>query len=199
MSNWKSAKTSAASGYQPQAEKQKLLVSDAARAEEYIRPHLSGRVRLENISFLCGQGIFAAHAHDIAEDVCTNGTSKRRCNHVKLVEVPEDKVEKWLAANKKKAERIPRLADFAAMSHTGPYYAAVGGRHFVEAHKLIMEGTRRFRDEPEGLRFILKDDDDEGRLIQERGVLAVVYSAELNYDIPALFALMREDNKEYGV
>ena len=131
------------------------------------------------------------HAHDIAQDVCNHGTSKRRYNQVRLVEVPEDKVKDWLAANKEKAKMNPLLADFAAMSHTGPYYASIGGTHFVEAHKLIMEGKRRFRDEPEGLRFILKDDDEEGRLIQESGVLAVVYSAGLWDDTPALAELLR--------
>ena len=78
------------------------------------------------------------------------------------------------------------------MSHTGPYYASLNGTHFVEAHKLIMEGKRRFRDEPEGLRFMLNPAGEEGRFIQESGVTALVYSAELWEDHDALLAVLRE-------
>ena len=133
-------------------------------------------------------------AHYVAEDICENGTSKRRYKEVKLVEVPEDKVKDWLATNMLANEPhwLPLLADFAAMSHTGPYYASLNGTHFVEAHKLIMEGKRRFRDEPEGLRFMLNPADEEGRFIQESGVTALVYSAELWEDHDALLAVLRE-------
>ena len=134
------------------------------------------------------------HAHYVALDICENGTSKRRYKEVKLVEVPEDKVKDWLATNMLANEPhwLPLLADFAAMSHTGPYYASLNGRHFVEAQKLIMEGNRRFRDHPSGTPLVLKEDDEEGRLIQELGVLAVVYTAGLWNDDSAIRSVMRE-------
>ena len=105
------------------------------------------------------------HAHDVAEDICDNGTSVRRTPHVKLVEMPEDMVEDWLARNKKKAKMNPLLADFSAMSHTGPYYANLGGTHFVEAHKLIKE-KRRFKDQEKSPPFALLAEDLEGVMIQ---------------------------------
>ena len=134
------------------------------------------------------------HAHDVAFDICENGTSMRRYQHVKLVEVPEEMVQEWLATNMQKAKLNPQLADFAAMSHTEPYYASLNGTHFAEAHKLIMEGKRRFWDEPEARRFMLNPADEEGRIIQESGVTALVYSAELWGDPAALLALLREDD-----
>ena len=180
-----------------QENRQKLMVFDADRAEKHIHPNQPGRVKLGQISWhdcSCSALRLQLHAQDIAFDVVTHGTSKRRYQHVKLVEMPENRVKDWLALNKMKPEMNPTLADFEAMSHTGPYYASLGRTGFVEAHKLIKDGKRMFRDNPSGVPFVLKEDDEEGRLIQELGVLAVVYTAELWNDMPALLALMREDS-----
>ncbi len=68
------------------------------------------------------------------------GTSKRRYGQVKLVQVPEEGREAGLKANKEKSRLNPLLANFEAMSHTGPLYAALGCTHFVEAQKVILEG-----------------------------------------------------------
>ena len=93
----------------------------------------------------------------------------------------------------------PWLPEFQAMSHTGPVYANLNSTHFVSAQQLIKEGGRKFRDEPDGLPFKLKEDDVEGMLIQEHGVDAAVYGPELWTDLPALLALMREDNLDAEV
>ena len=47
---------------------------------------------------------------------------------------------------------------------------------------------------PDGPRLQLRDDDDEGHLIQTKGVNAFVYTAKLWDDKPALLTKMREDN-----
>ena len=86
----------------------------------------------------------------------------------------------------------PLLASFQAMSHTGPVYATLCCTHFVEAHKLILEGGRRFFDHHHSLPFELVKGDCEGRLIQSQGVVATVYSAKLWDDNDALLALMQE-------
>ena len=168
----------------------------ARRAEKYISPNQPGRVLLSKISWhhrnCGGQGILPSNGQHVAFEICEKGNSKRRHKEVILVEVPEDRVTDWLAANKEKAKMNPLLADFAAMSHTGPYYASLNGTHFVEAQKLIMEGNRRFRDHPSGTPFVLKEGDEEGRLIQELGVLAVVYTAGLWNDDSAIRSVMRE-------
>ena len=134
------------------------------------------------------------HVHDVAYDVCTEGTSKRRYGQVRLVEVPETVRNSWLSANQKKATMNPFLANFQAMSHTGPVYATLCCSHFVEAQKLIAEGGRRYRDKPDEIRLQLRDDDEEGKLIQSQGVIATVYSETLWEDSAALLAIMREDN-----
>ena len=91
----------------------------------------------------------------------------------------------------------PLLANFQAMRHTGPLYAAIDGTHFVEAQKLILEGGRRYMDQSDGKRLQLLDSDKEGSMIQSHGVAATVYSAKLWEDSAALLAIMREDNLNY--
>ena len=60
------------------------------------------------------------HMHEVAYDVVTHGTSKRRYDRVVLVEVPATVVESWLDNNRKKARLNPLLANFDAMGKTGP-------------------------------------------------------------------------------
>ena len=190
------------SGYEPQAKRQKLMLADADRAQKHLDPIQPDRVLLEKISWCLknrgGQGILPLHAHDVAEDICENGTSVRRTPHVKLIEMPDGMVESWLETNRKKAKMSPLLADFSAMSHTGPYYATLGGTHYVEAHKLIKE-KRRYKNQEKSPPFALQAQDQEGLMIQNSGVRAVVYMKTLWDDMPALLALMREANLDHKV
>ena len=149
MSSPKDASSSTASGYEPQAKKQKLLLSEVDRAEQYLAPNQPGRVQLSKTSWYHanrgGQGIMPFHVHDVAYDICTKGTSKRRYGQVRLVEVPENFMKSWLSVNQREATMNPFLANFQAMSHTGPVYATLFCIHFVQAQKLILKGGRRFR------------------------------------------------------
>ena len=122
------------------------------------------------------------------------GTSSRRYGQVRLVEVPENEKQALLAGNRKKAKQNPFLADFRYISTAGPLYATLRCTHFVEAHKLFKEGARTYHNQPDGQKFILKEDDKEGQMIQSHGVTALVYSQDLWYDTPALLAVMRENN-----
>ena len=174
------------------------MLADADRAETHRLPNQPGRVQLHQISWYPknrgGQGVMPMHMHDVAYSVVTHGTSKRRYDRVLLVEVPANVVETWLDNNRKKSRLNPLLANFDAMGKTGPFYAPLGCTHFVEAHKLIREGNRRYRNNPDGIVLQLKPDDVEGKIIQEQGVQAVVYSSALWHDTAALLAIMREDN-----
>ena len=184
-------------GYEPQAKKRKLFLSDATRAETYLV--MTGRVHLSMISWMRplhrgARDIMPEHVHEIAAKICTIGTSQRLYAPVKLVEVPERFRARWASANQMKAATNPLLANFQAVSHTEPMYATLRGSHFVEAQKLVGEGGRRFRDQPDGIRLQLTDSDCEGRLIQSHGVVAFVYSAELWEDSAAMIAMLREGN-----
>ena len=99
--------------------------------------------------------------------------------------MPEDVMQRWLSDNQKKAKLNPLLADFKAMSHTGTVYAALRCTHFVEAHKVIAEGGRTFKDQSDGLRLCLQEIDAEGKMIQEK-VVATTYVlfARLVLEIP---------------
>ena len=136
--------TNTGTGDEPPAKKPKLLLVDADRAEGFVINDQPGRVNLYKITWCPdnrgGQGILPLHAQDIANNITEDGTSRRRYGKVRLVEVPEHLRAEVLAANKKKAGMNPFLADFRAMSHTGPLYATLCCTHFVEAQKLIMEG-----------------------------------------------------------
>ena len=178
--------------------KQKMILSEANRSEKYLVPNQPGRVLVGKIGWQVrnrgGQGILPLHTHDVAKNISTKGTSKRRYGKVRLVVVPEKVKQGWLKINADKAKLNPLLPEFKAMSHSGPVYATLICTHFVSACQLILEGGRRYRDDKDGLRLMLKDDDEEGVMIQKVGVDAVVYGPELWGDRAALLGLMREDN-----
>ena len=179
------------------------MLSEANRSEKYLIPNQPGRVFVGKIGWQVrnrGGARYTAFAtHDIAKNIATIGTSKRRYGKVRLVVVPQKAMKKWLTINANKARLNPLLPEFKAMSHSGPVYATLTCTHFVSACQLILEGGRRYKDDKEGLRLTLMDDDEEGRMIQEVGVDAVVYGPELWDDRPALLGLMREDNLEAEV
>ena len=177
--------------------------SENNRGDRYIIPNQPGRVILDKIGWQIrnreGQGILPLLTHAIAKNIATIGTSKRRYGKVRLVVVPQKAKKAWLAINANKAKLNPLLPEFKAMSHSGPVYATLTCTHFISACQLILEGGRRYKDDKEGLRLTLMDNDEEGKMIQEVGVDAVVYGPELWDDRPALLQLMREDNLEAEV
>ena len=184
-------------GYAPQAKKRKLLF-DADRAEYMKIANQPGRVQLAKITWhrrnRGGQGILQLHSHEIALDVSLFGTSKRRYKAVRLVEVPESAKSEVLRDNRKKTSLNPLLSNFDAVCVNDRLYCCLSCTHFVEAHKLIAEGGRKYMDKPDGTPLVLQEDDLKGKMIQEQGVEALVYSEELWKDTPAVFAVMREDN-----
>ena len=99
--------------------------------------------------------------------------------HAMLVEVPFFIKTLWRTKMRDLTRRNPLLSDFKAMSQTGPPYATLSCTHFVEAQKLILEGNRRYMNEPEGQKLELHADDKEGQLIQSQGVIAQVFSSKL--------------------
>ena len=114
------------------------------------------------------------HAHEVAKDICENGTSKRRDGQVRLVLVPDAEKETWLSGVGKKVELNPLLAKFQAISHDRPLYATLSCTHFVEAQKIINEGGRWYRDIADGLRLQHLEANEEGLTIQAQGVTAIV-------------------------
>ena len=97
-------------------------------------------------------------------------------------------------ANEQKATLNPHLSNFANMIRTGRLYATLSSTHFVDAHKLVMEGGRRWMGEQYGTPLQLRENDIEGMLIQTIGVEAVVYRQGLWWDKKAQFALMQMGN-----
>ena len=65
--------------------------------------------------------------------------------------------------------------------------------HFVHAHKIIDEGCRTVFNAGT-LPARLRDDDTEGLTIQEHGIDAIIYSADLWNDPSAMQAIMVDDN-----
>ena len=63
----------------------------------------------------------------------------------------------------------------------------------------IMEGNRKYMDEPNGPALKLREDDEEGRMIQLHGVRARVYSSKLWEDSAAILAIMREYNLDSSI
>ena len=182
---------SSGSGHQPPPiKKSKTLNDEANRGESYKSSTQPGRVSLSQISWhpsnRGGQGILPMHAHVVAKSICDQGTSIRRYNSVRLVEVPEAEKDAWLKGVQRKINLNSQLSRFQAISHSGRMYATLTCSHFVEAHKLIHEGQRHYMDNKEKQRLQLRDDDEEGQQIQERGVNATVYAPELWGDTSAI-------------
>ena len=113
-----------------------------------------------------------------------------------FVEVPEKELPAWRNVNKRKKKQCPLLAQF---NDSGMKYACLKCTHFVNSQKLIAEGNRTYMNLPDGQAMKLLLEDEEGRMIQKQGVLAVVYGPDLWYDQSALMALMREDNANVDV
>ena len=181
------------SGYAPTAKKQDTAV--VRRASEYMWESVVGRVNIREIGFHPGyeggKGIMPRHAHNIALDVVSRGTSGRRYWPVVLIEVPEQAKAAWLLANTKKAGGDPFMA--AGNNHEIMKYASFNGSHFIEAHKLVAEGNRTYMNMVNGVPLKLLESDVEGSLIQSQGVHAVVYSEGLWYDKPAMKHLFQEE------
>ena len=150
--------------------KQKALLQEADRADKYLDPIQPGRVHIGQINYhednRGGQGIMPMHVHVLAQNICVEGTTKRRYHAVRLVRVPEAVEEKWIAMIRKKARMNSLLPNISAMSHTGPFFAALKCTHFVGAQQLIKEGGRRYMDQPDGILLVRRDDDHERTLIQ---------------------------------
>ena len=182
------------------SKRQKTLMGEADRAHKYLLPVQPGRISLSDTGFYPenrgGQGIMPNHVHDIGLDVSDNGTSTRRYNPVMFVEVPEEELPAWRNANNRKKKQCPLLAQF---NDSGMKYACLKCTHFVNSQKLIAEGNRTYMNLPDGQAMKLLPEDEEGRMIQKQGVLALVYGPDLWYDTPALMALMREDNANVEV
>ena len=98
-------------GCEPTPKKQKTLLSEADRGQEYIKGVQPMRMPLEKISWhpmnRGGQEIMPFHVHEVGLDICTKGTSARRYGAVRLVEVPESEKAAWLLANKTKTKQNP--------------------------------------------------------------------------------------------
>ena len=172
-------------------------MEEADRAQQYVLgvDHQPHRVALDELGLYHGnregQGRMPIHTHDIAHGVVSDGTSSRRYDTVRCVEVPEECREEWRAANAKQTKQNPLLASCVTKNM---WLATLKCTHFVGACKLVKEGNRTFMNQPEGKPLKLLANDVEGRMIQTAGVIALIYGKALWYAMAAMMALMREDN-----
>ena len=145
---------------QPPCKKQRALVGEVDRAQQYLSPTQPGRVQLLEIGFhpgnRGGQGILPLHTHTIAVDICTNGTSSRRYGAVLLVQVRDELLPQWLLANtrKRKCNFLLARVDTKLM-----WLATIKNTHFVGAQKLIAEGGRTYKNLKDGMPFKMKAGD----------------------------------------
>ena len=171
---------SSGSGYAPQHKKQKMLAAQADKADSYLVKKQPTRLPLDCIKWHPSNrghsGIMPMHVHAVAEEIVTKGTSLRRYNSVKVVEVPEDEVNNWLKQIKQKTSLNTLLPTMVRFSPAGPYYANIDHSHFCAAQQLIAEGGRKLYDKGDGVRLELRDNDEEEHAIQKMGVVATISS-----------------------
>ena len=173
--------------------KRALLVSPSVRAEKYRKSDQPSRVPLKHVGFnpknRGGQGLIASFLHNpLGPDIIKNGTSINRYAPVLLVEVPQDVLQAWRAANKHKCDTDPLMPMYSAEM----WMCCITKSHFTHACKLIQDGNR-YVGNGGMLPAMLHDGDTEGRMIQEYGVQAVIYGPELWKDVAALQALIDDD------
>ena len=182
------------------AKRAKTTMSEADRASDFQLGSQPGRLVMHLLGFLPdnrgGQGILPMHAHSIACEISDKGTSERRYNPVRVVQVPKSHLAAWRLANKRKKRQNPLLAQ---IGDDQMEFACLQCTHVVGGMKLIAEGNRTNMNQPGSQVLKLRSDDKEGKMIQKLGFQVIVYGEGLWHDKAALMALMREDNANVDV
>ena len=177
----------------PRGVKRKSLCTINDQAEKMLCKSQPGRAALDHIGMHAlnrgGHGVISFHLHrNVLPDVLENGTIADRYAPVRLVEVPQASLDKWRQENKRRCDD-PLMPKFSPEMK----YCLLTKHHFVHSHKLIKDGDRSVFNEGKHPAK-LRDDDEEGKMVQSVGVKAVIYGPELWNDPAALNAIMTADN-----
>ena len=100
------------------------------------------------------------------------------------MEVPQDVLQAWRAANKHKCDTDPLMPMYSAEM----WMCCITKSHFTHTCKLIQDGVGSDGRLPANL----KDGDTESQMIQEYGVEAVIYGPGLWRDVAAFQAPANE-------
>ena len=173
------------------------VLSAADRAEQFRIPGET-RVPVDKMGFLSvnrgGMGISPSHVHEICADRMQNGTRPARYVAVKVVKLEGKWLEDTLRVNKERCEGDPLMPAFSNKI----IYGLLKLTHFAHTQKLFQHGGSSLYGQ-NATKIRLRDDDVEGKLMTEFGPNTIIYSAELLDDIPALEAIMREDNENANI
>ena len=161
----------------PRGVKRKSLCTINDQAEKMLCKSQPGRAALDHIGMNVlnrgGHGVISFHLHrNVLPDVLENGTIADRYAPVRLVEVPQASLDKWRQENKRRCDD-PLMPKFSPEMK----YCLLTKHHFVHSHKLIKDGCSVFNEGNHPAK--LKDDDEEGKMVQSVGVKAVIYGPEL--------------------
>ena len=164
-------------------------IEPTARAEAQVRS-VTERVDTKELGF-CefnrgDVGILGPHIHRVAEDIHMDGVKLPRYGSVKAVEVPHEELEHFREYNKRRCEEDDYMPPF----HPSMKYMLLAKTHFTHALKL----DNRLVTTSSGRVKLDIGRTEEGRMIQQRGVVTTIYKSALYYDVDALKAIMREEN-----
>ena len=135
-------------------------------------------------------GIAPFHVHEICEDRMKNGTRPARYVAVKVVILEGKWLEETLRVNEEKCNGDRMMPPFSKKIR----YGLLKLTHFAHSQKMFQQGSAFLYDQGQ-IKIRLRDDDTEGKLMEEFGPNTIIYGAGLLQDVPALEALMREDNE----
>ena len=135
-------------------------------------------------------GIAPFHVHEICEDRMKNGTRPARYVAVKVVILEGKWLEETLRVNEEKCTGDRMMPPFSKKIR----YGLLKLTHFAHSQKMFQQGSAFLYDHGQ-IKIRLRDDDTEGKLMEEFGPNTIIYGAGLLQDVPALEALMREDNE----
>ena len=175
-------------------------VEDASdRAQKRRKSDCLARVHLDKITFWPfnrgSSGIISHHIHEVAFDCVTNKVSRRRYNHVDIVEIPDGKLKEIKDACRERSQQDSLMPKFSENIK----YVCLTKTHFTHAQKLALDGNRCLFNENPPINIRWTPEDVEGATILAEGPVCQIYSSSLFDDQEAMEAMGSEDNLNANV
>ena len=142
-----------------------------------------------------GLGIAPTHVHEIAEDGCSNGIKLSRYQHVDVVRMSGENLQRTREANRLRCAADPLMPAFSPNIE----FICLTKTHFAHALKLDQQGGRSLYNQGKVPIIFPEHLSAEILEIRNLGVLCTVYDESILEDKAALLAVMGDDNLNANV
>ena len=135
------------------------------------------------------RGLIPYHSHETVWDCMANGVKRSRYKEVAVALVPDNRKDHFLTRNRHEAANDPLMPKFAPDMR----YCLLTKTHFCHGLKLAKDGGRTLFNEGK-VPILLNEEDDEGGMCLQQGVVCVIYDSAIFQDVEALNTVMNTDN-----